>query len=147
MWICSHELLEHARHSTGQLEPKQTLAGLQTHEAKESVSHSLSPVQHFATPWAITHQAPVSMGFSRQEYWSGQPFPSLGDLPNPGVEPGSLVLPGGFFTVWVTRHMRKPGQNQKSYLASSQLTPDSEAINAYCCLSLRFCGYATLLWQ
>ena len=49
----------------------------------------LSPAQLFATPWTVAHQAPPSMGFSRQEYWSGVPFPSLGDLPNPGIEPGS----------------------------------------------------------
>ena len=41
------------------------------------------------TPWTITYQAPWSTGFSRQEYWSGLPFPSPGDLPNPGIEPGS----------------------------------------------------------
>ena len=40
-----------------------------------------------ATPWTVAHQAPPSMGFSRQEYWSGVPFPSPGDLPNPGIEP------------------------------------------------------------
>ena len=43
-------------------------------------------------PWTVAHQAPPSMGFSRQEYWSGLPFPSPGDLPNPGVEPGSPAL-------------------------------------------------------
>ena len=53
---------------------------------------SLSRVRLFATPWAIAHQAPPSMGFSRQEYWSGLPFPSPGDLPNPGVKPGSPAL-------------------------------------------------------
>ena len=46
-----------------------------------------SPVQLFATPWTIAHQAPLSMGFSRQEYWSGLPCPSPGDLPDPGIEP------------------------------------------------------------
>ena len=46
----------------------------------------LSRVRLFATPWTVTHQAPPSMGFSRQEYWSGLPFPSPGDLPNPGVK-------------------------------------------------------------
>ena len=46
----------------------------------------------FATPWTIAYQAPPSMGFSRQEYWSGLPFPSPGDLPNPGIEPGSLAF-------------------------------------------------------
>ena len=42
-----------------------------------------------ATPWTVAHQAPLSMGFSRQEYWSGLPFPSSGDLPDPGIKPGS----------------------------------------------------------
>ena len=47
----------------------------------------LSRVWLFATPWTVTYQAPPSMGFSRQEYWSGWPFPPPGDLPNPGIEP------------------------------------------------------------
>ena len=46
----------------------------------------------FATLWTIAPQAPLSMGFSRQEYWSGFPFPSPGDLPIPGIEPGSHTL-------------------------------------------------------
>ena len=50
---------------------------------------SLSGVRLFATPWTVANQAPPSMGFSRQEYWSGLPFPSPGDLPNPGIEPRS----------------------------------------------------------
>ena len=53
---------------------------------------SLSSVQLFETPWTISYQAPLSMEFSRQEYWSGLPFPSPGDLPNTGTEPGSPVL-------------------------------------------------------
>ena len=53
---------------------------------------SLSPVQLFATPWTVAYQASPSMGFSRQEYWSGLPFPSPGDLPDPGIEPGSPTL-------------------------------------------------------
>ena len=53
---------------------------------------SLSHVQLFATPWTVAHQASPSMGFSRQEYWSGLPFPSPGDLPNPGIEPESPAL-------------------------------------------------------
>ena len=48
----------------------------------------LSSVRLFATPWTVAYQAPPSMGFSRQEYWSGLPFPSPGDLPDPGIEPG-----------------------------------------------------------
>ena len=50
---------------------------------------SLSGVQLFATPWTVAYQALPSMGFSRQEYWTGLPFPSPGDLPDPGIEPGS----------------------------------------------------------
>ena len=53
---------------------------------------SLSRVQLFGTLWTVAHQAPPSMGFSRQEYWSGLPFPSPGDLPNPGIEPRSSAL-------------------------------------------------------
>ena len=49
-------------------------------------------VRLFATPWTVAHQASPSMGFSRQEYWSGLPFPSPGDLPNPGIEPRSPAL-------------------------------------------------------
>ena len=52
----------------------------------------LSRVQLFLTPWTVAYQAPVSMGFSRQEYWSGLPFPSPGDLPNSGIKPESPTL-------------------------------------------------------
>ena len=55
-----------------------------------SVSHSVARL--FATPWIAAHQGPVSMRFSRQRYWSGLPFPSPEDLPNPGIEPGSPAL-------------------------------------------------------
>ena len=61
----------------------------------------LSHVRLFVTPWTVVHQAPLSMGFSRQEYWSGLPFPSPGDLPNPGIKhtsPMSPALVHGFFT-------------------------------------------------
>ena len=53
---------------------------------------SPSRVRLFATPWTVAHQAPPSMGFSRQEYWRGLPFPSPEDLPDPGIEPRSLAL-------------------------------------------------------
>ena len=62
-------------------------------------------VQLFETPWTVAPQAPMFMGFSRQEYWIGLPRPSPGDLPDPGIEPTSLVshaLVGGFFTTSVT---------------------------------------------
>ena len=53
---------------------------------------SLSRVRLFVTPWTVAYQASPSTGFSRQEYWSGLPFPSPGDLPNPGIEPRSPTL-------------------------------------------------------
>ena len=64
-------------------------------------AESLSHVQFFANPWTVSLQAPLSMGFTRQEYWSGLPFPTPEDLPDPGFEPASLVPPaleGVFFT-------------------------------------------------
>ena len=57
-----------------------------------------SRVRLFVTQWTVAHQAPLSMEYSRQEYWSGLPFPSPGDLPNPGIKPVSLALAGEFFT-------------------------------------------------
>ena len=65
----------------------------------DRVSHSV--VSDSATPWSVPNQAPLSMGFPRQEYWSGLPFPSPGDLPDPGIKPASLTSPalaGRFFT-------------------------------------------------
>ena len=58
---------------------------------------SLSHVQLFATPWTVARQAPLAMGFSRQEHWSGLPFSSSGELLGPGIKPGSPAL--AFFTV------------------------------------------------
>ena len=52
----------------------------------------LSRVRLFVIPWTVAYQAPPSMGFSRQDYWSGLPFPSPGDLPDPGIEPSSPAL-------------------------------------------------------
>ena len=62
------------------------------------VVRSPSCVSLFATPRTAAFQGSLSMGFSRQEYWSGLPFPSPGDLPDPGIEPMSAALAGGFFT-------------------------------------------------
>ena len=53
---------------------------------------ALSCHAYSATPWTVTHQAPFSIEFSQQEYWSGQPFPSPGDLPNPGIEPRPIAF-------------------------------------------------------
>ena len=72
--------------------------------AAKSLSHALL----FKTLWAVVGQAPLSMGFSRQEHWSGLPCPPPRDLPNPGIEPTSLMSPaleGGFFTT------RTPGKS------------------------------------
>ena len=57
----------------------------------------LSHVRFFVTPWSIAHQAPLSMGFSREKYWNGLPFPSPGDLPDPGIEPRSPALKADSF--------------------------------------------------
>jgi len=65
----------------------------------------LSSVQLFATPWTVACQAPLSMGFSRQEYWKELPFPSPEDLPDLGIKPASLA--GRFFT---TEPPGKPGE-------------------------------------
>ena len=68
----------------------------------------LSHIQLFVTPWTVTHQVPLSMGFPRQEYWRELPFPTPGYLPDRGVEPESLVslaslaLADGFFTYFTT---------------------------------------------
>ena len=67
--------------------------------------NGFSPVQPFVTPWTVARQAPLSMGFSRQEYWSGLPCPPPGDLPDSRMEPESLMSPamvGGFFTTRAT---------------------------------------------
>ena len=58
----------------------------------------LSHVPLFAIPWTVDCQVPLSIEFSRQEYWSVLPFPTPGDLPDPGIEPTSPELAGGFFT-------------------------------------------------
>ena len=63
-----------------------------TKTRQEEEVKSLSRVQLFVTPWTVAYQAPQSMEFSKQEYWSGLPFPSPGDLPDPEIEPGSPAL-------------------------------------------------------
>ena len=60
--------------------------------SSQSEVKSLSHVQLFETPWTVAYQAPPSMGFSRQAYWSGVPFPPPRDLPGPGIEPRSPAL-------------------------------------------------------
>ena len=65
----------------------------------------------FVTPWTVAHQAPLSMEFPKQEYWSGFPFSSPGNLPDPGIEPRPPALAGGFFT---TKSSGKPIPTEKS---------------------------------
>ena len=73
---------------------------------------SLSRFRVFATPWTVACQTPLSMEFSRQEYWNGLSFPSLGDLPNTGIEPTSPALAGRFFTT------ESPGKPNHSLVLS-----------------------------
>ena len=72
---------------------------------------SLSRVRLFAIPWTIAYQAPSPMEFSRQEYWSGLSFPSLGDLPNPGIEPRSPTLQAGAL---LSEVLGKPHRHSKN---------------------------------
>ena len=72
----------------------------------------LRRVQFFATPWTVAHQAPPSMEFSMQEYWSGLPFPSPGDLSNPGIEWVSRIA-GRCVTIWATRESLKKAERQR----------------------------------
>ena len=73
------------------------------------------------TPWTVAHQAPLAVGFFRQEYGSGLPFPSPGHLPNPGIEPSSPALVGGLFT---TEPPGKPGNICDRNLSKGTWTED-----------------------
>ena len=83
--LCKNDLGNRSFHCTTNL---RTVYGKSIHWTVKTLSH----VRLFATPWSIAYQAPLSTGFSGQEYWSGLPFPSLGDLPNPGIKPRSPTL-------------------------------------------------------
>ena len=75
----------------------------------------------FVTPWTVAHQVPLSIGFPRQEYWSGLPVPSPGDLPDPGIKLTSLDSPplvGGFFTI---APPRKPQKCMHHHLSNGPL--------------------------
>ena len=71
----------------------------------------LSCAQLFAMVWTVALQAPLSMGFFRQEYWSGLPFPPLGDLPDPGIEPATPVFPAFQVDSLPTEPSRKPSED------------------------------------
>ena len=76
---------------------------------------SLSHVRLFAIPWTVVYQASLSMGFSRQEYWSGLPFPSPGDLPDPGIKARSPALQAGALP------SEPPGSTHKIWLYVDEL--------------------------
>ena len=83
----------------------------------------------FAIPWTVACQAPLSMEFPRQEYWSGLPFPSPGDLPNPGIKPVSPALAGKFFT---TEPPEKPKEVYMSLInqhINTDLQPQESTLN------------------
>ena len=90
--------------NVGNSKPKRLLRGMLTPVCCTCVLNRFSHVWVFATPWTIAHQAPLFMEFSRQEYWSGLPFPPPGDLPDPGTEPESHVSYVSFIGWWVLYH-------------------------------------------
>ena len=93
-------------------------------------------------PWTIAHHAPLSMGFPRQEYWSGLPFPSPEDLPNPGIKPPSPTLAGGLFSAappmpqsLINNRTKAQNQNFRLYMYPSPPVITKLAF----CLMLIFC--------
>ena len=96
VWIpCGNRILYLEVKNTHLLEVEKLKGGLREigNDAGQLVKvKSLSHLKLFATPWTVAYQAPPSMGFSRQECWSGLPFPSPGDLPDPGIKPRSPAL-------------------------------------------------------
>ena len=100
---------------------------------KYSEVKSHSHVQLFATPWTVAHQALPSMGFSRQEYWSGLPFPSPGDVPNPGIEPRSLALQADALTSAPPRFIRSLLLGMRRLVAGQQVNIST---GGFICMSL-----------
>ena len=95
---------------------------------KGSVCWSLSHVQLFVTLWTAVHQAPLSMGFSRQEYWSGLPCPSPGDLPDPGIEPES---PPCRQILYLLSHQGSPNKGRKWSNSSNKSRNTKETTRIY----------------
>ena len=94
----------------------------------------LSWIRLFATPWTVAHLAPLSVGFSRQEYWCGLPFPFPGDLPHPGIEPLPPALPGEFFTtdsalfhLWLPKVLMSGSQTGRGTRKGSPSWEDGES--------------------
>ena len=102
---------------------RQILYELSYQGSKNTGTKSLQSCLTLATPWTVACQTPLSMGFSRQEHWSGLPFPSPGDLPDPEIEPASPVSPalaGRLFT------SEPPGKLQSPFLTSLPPYPHSK---------------------
>ena len=86
-------------------------------------AHSLSRVRLFVTPWTVASQAPLSLGFFRQEYWNGLPFPPPpGDLPDPEIQPASPVSPALVGRLFTTELPGKPRDENKSSLFAENMT-------------------------
>ena len=121
------------------------VCGLGAGDPWPEVKWSRSVVSDSATPWTVAHQAPLSMGFSRKEYWSGLPFPSPGGLPDPGIEPGSLRLQ----MLYCLSHQGSPGApnissggGQRPYPSTTQGV--SQKVKANITTSKRKCQSGTL---
>ena len=103
-------------------------------------AQSLGYIQLFVTPWTAACQAPPALGFSRQGYWSGLPFPPLGDLPDPGIEPTSAALAGGFFMA------EPPGSPQMSLdVVRCPLGEEKKCTPSRESLIMEYFGYVHLL--
>ena len=89
---------------------------------------SLSHVRVFVSPWTVVYQAPLSMGFSRQEYWSGLPFASQGDLPNPGIEPRSPALQAEALLSEPPGKSDATGGHTKFILKKFKICPDNGSL-------------------
>ena len=86
---------------------------------------AFSHVQLFATLWIVARQAPLSMGFFRQEYWSGLPFPPPGNLPNPGNEPVSPALTSGSFTTEPSGKTAAKMKKERGFLLQGEVLPEN----------------------
>ena len=110
-------------------------------ELKHRISHServcaklLQSFRLFVTPWTVARQAPLSMGFFRQEYWGGFPCPPPWDLPDPGIEPRSPAMAGGFFKHWC--QLGSPSHTLTGLVMATQISVDFS----------RFCEIQLLLY-
>ena len=132
--------LDNLQSSIQRLPSKQNFSSAKITLGCTMLSH-FSCAQFFTTLWAVAHQATLSTGFPRQEYWSGLPHPLQGDLPDPGIKPESLTFPalaGGFFTTSATWEVLK----------SPELLPSKTTVYGICTLT-HAPGYFLFLvmWQ